>query len=137
MSIDVRSLSPAAQRQIFGKVLAAQKSKYNNKKAVRVMPNGKQRAFDSQKEARRYDELAALMRAGKIRNLRMQQTFTLQEGYVTAEGETVRAITYKADFVYMLLDGRQVIEDTKGARTEAYKIKRKMMLERGYTIKEI
>lgn len=135
MGIDVRSLSPAAQRQILGKVLA--KSKYHNEKAVRIMPNGTQRTFDSQKEARRFDELVVLLRAGKIRNLRLQQTFTLQESYVDASGETVRAITYKADFVYTLPDGRKVIEDTKGVRTAAYQMKRKMMLERGYTIKEI
>ena len=149
MGIDVRCLSPAAQRQILGKVLA--KSKYHNEKAVRIMPNGTRRTFDSQKEARRYDELAAMLLAGKIRDLRLQQTFTLQESYVDASGETVRAITYKADFTYekrpefwtgyedQCPDDKWnfFIEDTKGVRTAAYRIKRKMMLERGYTIKEI
>lgn len=135
MGIDVRCLSPAAQKQILGKVLA--KSKYNNEKAVRIMPNGTRRTFDSQKEARRYDELSTLLKGGYISDLRLQQTFTLQESYVDASGETVRAITYKADFVYTLPDGRQIIEDTKGVRTAAYKMKRKMMLERGYTIKEV
>lgn len=137
MRIDVRSLSPAAQMQIFGKVLTAQKTKYHNQKIVRIMPNGKPRTFDSQKEARRYDELMALMKAGCIFDLRLQQTFTLQESYVDASGEIVRAITYKADFVYTLLDGQKVIEDTKGVRTAAYRMKRKMMLERGYAIKEV
>ena len=137
MRIDVTRLSPAAQRQILGKVLAEKESKYHNRKAVRMMPNGTQRTFDSQKEARRYDELSALLRAGKIRDLRLQPTFTLQESYVTAEGETVRAITYKADFVYTLPDGQKVIEDAKGARTEVYKLKRKMMAERGWTVREI
>lgn len=144
MRIDVTRLSPAAQKQILGKVLAEQESKYHNCKAVRVMPNGTQRTFDSQKEARRYDELSALLRAGKIKDLRLQPTFTLQESYVTAEGETVRAITYKADFSYLVpvtegADTRfeRVIEDAKGARTEVYKLKRKMMAERGWTVREI
>lgn len=135
MGIDVRCLSPAAQRQILGKVL--EKSKYRNEKAVRIMPNGTRRTFDSRKEARRYDELAALLKRGYIQDLRLQQTFTLQESYVDASGETVRSITYKADFVYTLPNGQRVIEDTKGVRTEAYRMKRKMMLERGYVIKEI
>lgn len=38
-------------------------SKYNARKTARMMPNGKARTFDSQKEAARYDELAALLRA--------------------------------------------------------------------------
>lgn len=37
-----------------------------------------------------------------------------------------RACSYVADFVYNE-NGEQVVEDTKGIRTEAYKIKRKMM----------
>lgn len=142
MRIDVTRLSPAAQKQLLGKVLA--ENKYHNRKAVRMMPNGKRRTFHSQKEARRYDELSALLRAGKIRDLRLQPTFTLQESYVTAEGETVRAITYKADFSYLVpvtegADTRfeRVIEDAKGARTETYKLKRKMMAERGWTVREI
>ena len=132
------------QGAALGKVLAEQQSKYHNRKAVRMMPNGTQRTFDSQKEARRYDELSALLRAGKIRDLRLQPAFTLQESYVTAEGETVRAITYKADFSYLVpvtegADTRfeRVIEDAKGARTETYKLKRKMMAERGWTVREI
>ena len=100
MGIDVNRLGPAAQRQALAKLIGKKKSKYNSKKAVRVMPNGKQRTFASQREARRYDTLSALLKAGAIRDLRLQQTFTLQESYVTAEGEAVRAITYKADFTY-------------------------------------
>lgn len=138
MGIDVSRLSPAAQRQILGKVLDAEKRrKYGNTTAIRMMPNGKQRKFDSQREARRYDELVMMLQAGRIRDLRLQQTFTLQEGYVSVSGETVRPITYKADFVYTLADGRRVIEDVKGVRTKEYRIKCKLMMERGYTIREI
>ena len=111
--------------------------------------------FDSQKEARRYDELAALERAGTIRELRMQVDFTLQEAYTDGEGRRVRAIRYKADFTYLrkmenggltkipCLDGegyrlvhnpewKMVVEDVKSraTKTKQYAMKRKMMKER-------
>ena len=153
MRIDIARLGPNAQRQILQKVLVIkpQDSKYHNQKAVRLMPNGKLRRFDSQKEARRYDQLAARLRAGEIRDLRLQQTFTLQEAYVSSSGDAVRAITYKADFTYeerpafwrgyeeQCPDDKwsRVVEDVKGARTEAYKIKKKLMEERGYHVREV
>lgn len=139
MRIDISRLGPDAQRQILGKVLAvrAEENKYHNRKAVRMMPNGKLRRFDSQKEARRYDQLAAMLRAGKIRDLRLQHTFTLQESFVSSNGDAVRAITYKADFVYTLESGEKIVEDAKGVRTETYKIKKKLMEERGYQVREV
>ena len=107
--------------------------------------------FDSQKEARRYDELAALERAGKIRDLRMQVDFTLQEAYTDGEGRRVRAIRYRADFAYRRKPNGQapstdigelwdimemkwplVVEDVKSraTRTKEYVMKRKLMKER-------
>ena len=88
MKIDVSRLGPEAQRQVLSKMLVvkARESKYGSRKAVRMMPNGTLRRFDSQKEARRYDELTARLRAGMIRDLRLQHTFTLQEGYVNSDG---------------------------------------------------
>ena len=56
--------------------------------------------FDSRKEARRYDELMLMLRAGEIRDLKLQKQFTLQEAYVTPEGVRVRAIRYVCDFAY-------------------------------------
>lgn len=106
MGIDINRLGPAAQKQALAKLIgqkAAKQAKYHNQKAIRIMPNGEIRTFDSIREARRYDQLRTLYEAGTIQDLRLQQTFTLQEGYVTAEGETVRPITYKADFVYNAL----------------------------------
>ena len=73
-------------------------SKYHHKPTERVTARGAVLHFDSQKEARRYDELAALERAGKIRDLRLQVDFTLQEAYTDGEGRRVRAIRYRADF---------------------------------------
>lgn len=94
--------------------------------------------FDSKKEARRYEELMALLRLGKIRDLRLQQDFTLQEAYTTPEGRRIRAIRYRADFVYIdCATERRVIEDVKGRRTDVYMMKRKMMAQRGYDIREV
>ena len=139
MGIDINRLGPAAQKQALQKLLdqkAAKQAKYHNEKATRTMPNGELRTFDSLREARRYDHLRMLYEAGAIHGLRLQQTFTLQEGYVAADGETVRPITYKADFVYTQ-DGKTVIEDAKGMRTDKYRMKYKMMLEHGYKITEV
>jgi hypothetical protein len=88
--------------------------------------------FDSKKEFIRWCELRILERAGKISELRRQVKFEL---IPKQDGE--RACTYVADFVYIGSDGNTVVEDTKGVRTDVYKIKRKLMLERyGIRIKE-
>ena len=143
MGIDPRMLGEAAQRQILAKLQGKQYKppKYHNEKASRRMPNGEVRTFDSQREARRYDELMLLLKAGQIKDLRLQQNFTIQEGYVTAEGEVVRPSVYKTDFVYYVIrngEWTKVVEDAKGVRTEGYKLKKKMMQDRlGITIEEV
>ena len=90
--------------------------------------------FDSSKEAQRYLELKLLLRAGKIRGLRMQVKFEL---IPKQDGE--RACNYVADFVYEdAVTGQTVVEDTKGVKTRDYIIKRKLMLWRhGIRITEI
>ena len=60
-------------------------SKYHNRKAARITAAGNILEFDSQKEARRYDELALLLAAEKIRDLKLQPEYTLQEAYTTLE----------------------------------------------------
>ena len=126
---------------------AGRKSKYNNQPDERSGIK-----FDSRKEARRYDELLIMLRAGKIKDLRLQVDFTLQEAYTTAGGERVRAIRYRADFTY--LEHRehaddpvtgvecwaQVIEDVKSKATvtPSYSVKKKMLMERfGLSIMEV
>ena len=76
--------------------------------------------YDSAKEAKRAAELELLRRAGKIKNLRRQVKFTLQEKF-QYRGKTIRAIEYVADFVYEA-DGL-IIEDVKGYRTPEYRSK--------------
>lgn len=120
----------------------AAKSKYRAVRTARVLPNGETRMFDSKREAERYDQLVQLLNDGKIRKLKLQPEFTLQNAFTDPlTNERVRAITYRADFSYEEPCGayswRLVIEDAKGIRTKEYVLKRKMMLERGYQITEV
>lgn len=102
-------------------------SKYH---AVKTSFNGI--VFDSKKEAHRYYELSILQAAGEISDLRTQVPYEL---IPKQAGE--RACIYKADFVYQE-NGKTVVEDVKGVRTDAYKIKRKLMLwVHGIKIREI
>ena len=148
---DIARFSPAAQRQIVEKLgggaQVATPTKYHNRKTERLMPNGKRHTFDSLKEARRYDELVLLQNAGKILGLKLQRQFTLQESYISAEGDRVRPIRYVADFTYERPTAPDrngdvywlpVVEDTKGIRTSDYKLKEKLMQEKfGISIREI
>ena len=116
-------------------------SKYHNRKAARITAAGNILEFDSQKEARRYDELALLLAAEKIRDLKLQPEYTLQEAYTTLEGVRVRAIRYRAEpdccgEVHWL----RVVEDVKSeaTKTRVYAIKRKLMRERlGIDVREV
>ena len=126
------------------------KSKYGNKKAVRVLANGREFRFDSQKEARRFDELLVLRQAGKIKDLKLQPEFTLREAYTDPEGWHIRPMKYRADFSYMVkVSGapgssrptgqddceeqwRYVVEDVKSyaTKTRVYEMKKQKMLEK-------
>lgn len=69
--------------------------------------------FASEKEFRRYMELKTLEESGKISGLELQRDFVIQPGFTTATGERIRAITYRADFVYLAANGITVVEDVK------------------------
>lgn len=115
--------------------------KYRNKKA---MVYGIE--FDSVHEAQRYMLLRQKEQKGEIRNLRTQVPFLLiptqvatyprysvRTGKRLKDGERVleRACSYVADFVYEDIGtGMTVVEDakSKATRTEAYRIKKKLML---------
>ena len=95
--------------------------------------------FDSKKEARRYDALVLLLKAGAITDLKVQPEFTLIEAYTTPDGERVRALRYRADFSYKR-DGVLIVEDVKSTatRTRTYLDKRKLMREiHGIEVKEV
>ena len=95
--------------------------------------------FDGRKEARRYDELMVMLRAGIISDLRLQPQFTLQESYIAETGERIRAVRYTADFSYKF-GGKLVVEDVKSkpTRTKEYLRNRKFMRSKfGIDIQEI
>ena len=77
--------------------------------------------FDSIKEAKRYQELKLLVRAGIIKVLVLQKPFP-----IVVNG--VKICTYKCDFSYYGQDGRETVEDVKGVRTAVFSIKAKLMI---------
>lgn len=100
-------------------------NKYHAKKTYL---NGE--SFDSKKEARRYAELKLMQRAGAITDLQRQVRYLLIPTQYDDNGRCVeKCCTYVADFVYKR-GNELVVEDTKGLRTEVYRIKKKLMLER-------
>lgn len=157
-------LPPGMRRQVAGKVMAkaaistpvAGRRKYRNEP---VNVNGIR--FASKKEARRYLQLMDVLREGVISDLRLQQDFTLQEAYTTPDGKRIRAIRYQADFTYRiewagdfvptgvpfgdleywrkLGRGAVVVEDTKSrpTKTPQYRMKYKLMADKGYIIREV
>ena len=84
--------------------------------------------FDSKKEAKRYQELILLEKAGVISDLQTQVKFVLIPAQRINGKVVERECSYVADFVYLDEGGKKVVEDTKGFRTADYIIKRKLML---------
>lgn len=95
-------------------------SKYKNRKTV---VDGIE--FDSKKEANRYQELLLLQKSGIITDLKRQVPYTLVPVF-NLNKKRYRSMIYIADFVYKE-NGKEIVEDTKGYRTEVYKIKKKLM----------
>lgn len=103
------------------------KNKYGARKLK--TPDGE--VFDSVKEYHRWGCLKLIERAGKIKDLKRQVSFEL---IPKQNGE--RACNYIADFTYYE-DGKLVVEDCKGYKTDVYRIKKKLMLwVHGIRIKE-
>ena len=125
-------------------------NKYGNKK---VVIGGV--AFDSKREAMRYQDLNFLEMCGAITDLKRQVVFELiptqrekstkvykkgRKKGQPIEGKIIeKAVTYIADFTYIDSDtGKMVVEDAKGMRTRDYIIKRKLMLYiHGIKIREV
>ena len=111
------------------------KRKYKNSK----VKTAEGIVFDSKKEYKRWCELQIMEAGGLIRNLQRQVKFVLipaqrepdtigKRGGVHKGKLIERECAYYADFVYQLLTGEKIVEDTKGMKTPEYKIKRKLML---------
>lgn len=163
-------LPPGIRNQVAGKIVAgefiASKEKTMAGSKYKNQPTsvGGIR-FDSKKEAQRYQYLMDAVSAGIIKDLRLQQDFTLQEAYTTPQGQRIRAIRYRADFTYRVVcanyehiccighidldwwrdiiqqHGRGVLvaEDvkSKATKTPEYRMKYKLMAEKGYIIREV
>ena len=97
--------------------------------------------FASKKEARRYQELKLLEKAGEITMLELQPKFTFPVYNEFSSGpikySSGRKIIYVADFSYRELhktDGifsdwyEDIIEDVKGVQTPVFKLKAALML---------
>lgn len=108
----------------------------NKYKAQKITVDGK--TYASLKEAHRHCELVMLQKAGIITELQEQVVFELIPKQYDESGKLLeRACKYIADFVYTE-NGKTVVEDAKGLKTEVYKIKRKLMLFRyGIRIREV
>lgn len=104
--------------------------KYKSKKTI---VNGIE--FQSRKEAKRYEVLRDMQKRGEIQDLKLQVPFLLIKSFCL-NGRKYRKTEYIADFVYMK-NGKQVVEDTKGFKTDIYKLKKKLMASiYGIEIKE-
>lgn len=90
--------------------------------------------FDSKKEYKRYRELLVMVKHHEITFPERQVEYVLIEA-----NETEKKTSYFADFRYKLIStGETVVEDVKGFRTDVYRIKKKLMVEKyGVSIKEI
>jgi predicted DNA-binding transcriptional regulator len=93
-------------------------SKYKN---VTTIQDGER--FDSKREAARYKQLQFLEKANLIRDLKRQVEFKLE-----VAGQLITK--YRADFTYEEYKHSEwvkVVEDSKGALTPIYRLKRKLM----------
>ncbi len=106
----------AARNPQVGAVSAdpPKRSKYGNK---RTLYQGV--VYDSQKEASRAVELDLLKQAGEVLCWSPHVLFPLAKG-----------IKYEADFVIVWQDWSVTCEDVKGVKTQAYRIKKKLFLEK-------
>lgn len=106
-------------------------NKYKNKKC-----NG----YDSIKEWKRSLELKQMQKDGTIYGLEEQKVFELIPKQIYNGKLQERPCTYVADFCYYdktSVPNIFVVEDVKGAKTEVYRIKKKLMLHvHGIKIKE-
>ena len=96
--------------------------KYRSRKAV----CNQMHKHASKKEAHRCDELTVLEGLGKIKELKQQPVFPLQERF-EYKGKIIRPIKYMADFSYIDEEQNYIVEDTKGFRTSVYLMKVKLL----------
>ena len=91
-------------------------------------------AFRSTLEANAYQIIRSWQDAGIIWNLMLQPVYILQDGFTDQDGNTIRPMRYTADFRFdrkgITGFAETVVIETKGHRTEPYRMRRKMFLKR-------
>lgn len=95
-------------------------NKYKNKKV-----EYKGMRFDSKKEYIRYLILEDMQNKKEITDLQRQVPFKLIPSF-ELNNKKYRGMKYIADFVYKK-NGKLIVEDVKGIKTDVYKIKKKLM----------
>jgi hypothetical protein len=85
---------------------------------------------------KRFITLKEMEERKEITDLQLQVRFELQPTFKLGN-ETIRSITYIADFTYYQND-EYIVEDCKGFRTETYKLKKKLFeYKYGIKLKEV
>lgn len=112
--------------------LGKSSSKYKNNK---ITYRGE--TFDSKKEFEYYLILKDREKRGEITDLKRQVPIEIQPAFVDRQGNKIREITYKADFYYYDIKGRDHVVDVKGYKTEVYKLKKKLLAYMGIIIEEV
>jgi len=109
------------------------KQKYN---AQRTTVDGI--TFDSAKEARRWQELRLLERAGEITDLRRQVVVPLDGRNGPLLTRTGRKMRLTVDFAYTdLKTGLTIYEDAKGMPTRDYEVRRAVAAAQGVEVIEV
>ena len=125
-------ISKETYQRLLNNSINVKQNKYRNKK---VVYNGIK--FDSKKEMNYYIKLKMLEKAGKIKDLRLQVPFVVLETFKLND-KTYKKTKYIADFTYYDKEGKYHVVDTKGVRTDVYKLKKKLMAWKyGIEIEEI
>jgi hypothetical protein len=100
------------------------RAKYGNKKVKGFDADGATITFDSKREAKRWGELVALQKAGKIKSLERQVPFT----FSGMTYKSNRKVKYVLDFQFFDCERKEwVHEDCKGFSTPDYKLKWALM----------
>jgi len=106
--------------------LQKKQSKYSN---VKTSTDGI--TFSSKKEAKRYQDLRWLEKAGSIKDLKLQVKFEIYPRLTTEHGVIINKRSYIADFVYYDNQIKNyVIEDSKGYQTKEFRMKWRQMQQR-------
>jgi len=76
--------------------------------------------FDSKAEAKRYEELKLMEKAGRITDLEVHPVYCINF-------KTVRICKVILDFKYFIYRSEWIYEDVKGVRTPVYRLKKKLL----------